>query len=71
MSDITTTKQQRQLLEGTLYAQIHGNNPAVLKFSKSLCFCASEAAVRNFKREILKQLKEGVDLITIPTKKKG
>ena len=55
------------------YATINGNKSAVEKFSISLGFPVSEATVRNFKREVLQQLKEGKDMdkIAIQLKKKG
>ena len=55
------------------YAQTNGNKRAVEKFSASLGYTVSEATVRNFKREVLKRLKEGSDLesIIIPAKKRG
>lgn len=56
------------------YAQLHGNKRAVSKFSESLGFTLSEATVRNFKREVRKQVKGGQDLddiSSIPTKKRG
>ena len=44
----------------------------VLKFSESLGFSVFKAAIRNLKREVIKQLIESKDVknITIPAKKK-
>ena len=54
------------------FAAILGNKRAVDTFSKRLKFALSEATLRNFKREVLKQLKDGktLDEVELPAKKK-
>ena len=53
------------------FATIHGNKSAVKKFSKRLGFAVSEATVRNFKRDVQKQIKGGKSLyeVQLPVKK--
>lgn len=55
------------------FALMNGNKRAIEKYSRALGFALPEATVRNFKREVQKQLKDGKDIedVKVGARKRG